>query len=201
MNNRELLETELNKLLQQLNELQLQQRTIQERIPIIVAELGELTSTRGQRERQQRPEAGVSLVEPAESETPVAQRIVKGVQVEEHTPPRERFYNENFQPNVNDEACILNPKPWQGRNGVVQGFTRDGKLKIYTRNRQTIQRLPKTWCALDVEMSESTNTTPARGRGGPGRYPQRGNGGPGRGHTRRWNKQNRSKRSPETQKR
>ena len=143
MSNRELLETELNELLQQLSELQLQQQTIQERIPIIVAELGDFTPTTGQRERRQRPEPGGTLVEPAESETPVAQRIVEGLRVEEHIPLQERFYNEEFRPNVNDEVCILNPKPWQGRNGIVQGFTRDGKLKIYTRNRQTIQRLPK----------------------------------------------------------
>ena len=143
MSNRESLQSELDELLRQLNNLRLQQRAIQDRIPEIVAELGGTTSPRNQRRLPERVEANATRVDTTRNETPVAQRVVEGIQVESYEAPRERFYTDDFQPRVNDEVRILNPKPWQGRVGTIQGFTRDGKLKVYTRNRQVIQRLPK----------------------------------------------------------
>ena len=109
MNSRESLETELNELLQQLSNLQLQQQAIQKRIPEIVAKLGDITSPRGQRGPQERTEVDTTLIETRGNKTPVAQRIVEGLQIENHETSRERFYNKDFQPRVNNEVCILNP--------------------------------------------------------------------------------------------
>ena len=126
-----------------MNDLQLQQRAIQDGIPEIVAELGGTTSPRNQQRSPERVEANATRVDTTRNETPVAQRVVEGIQVESYEAPWERFYTDDFQPRVNDEVRILNPKPWQGCVGTIQGFTRDVKLKVYTRNRQVIQRLPK----------------------------------------------------------
>ena len=45
MNNRETLEAELNDLLEQLNNLQLQQQRIQDRVPVIISELANTTTS------------------------------------------------------------------------------------------------------------------------------------------------------------
>ena len=143
MSNRETLENELNDLLSQLSNLQLQQQRIQERIPAIVSELADTAPPTNGEELSIRGNSETELTETNEAGTPVAQQVIEQVQIVQPEETREQFYNEDLQPNVNDEVRILNPKPWQARNGVIQGFTRDGKLKIYTTSRQVVQRLPK----------------------------------------------------------
>ena len=124
MSNRETLEAELNDLLEQLNNLQIQQQRIQERVPIIIGKLAN-TATNDTVSNSTKTDTG---------RTPVARRVVKEVKVVQQENVRECFYTELFQPTINDEVHILNPKLWQARTGTIQGFTRDGKIKIYTRN-------------------------------------------------------------------
>ena len=143
MSDRETLENELNDLLTQLSNLQVQQQRIQERIPVIVSELADTAPPTNDEEPSTRINPETESTETNEVRTPVARQVIDQVQVVQPEETRELFYNENLRPSVNDEVRILNPKPWQARNGVIQGFTRDGKLKIYTTNRQVIQRLPK----------------------------------------------------------
>ena len=71
MSSRESLETELNELLQQLNNLQIQQQAIQERIPEIVAELGNTNSPRGQRGSQGGSNVDTTQNEARRNDTPV----------------------------------------------------------------------------------------------------------------------------------
>ena len=75
-------------------------------------------------------------------QTPVAQQAIEIIETATKE-PSETFYTETFTPRINDRVRVLNPKHWQPTRGTIQGFTSDGKLKVYTRNRQTIIRLPK----------------------------------------------------------
>ena len=74
-----------------------------------------------------------------EETTPVARQVAEAVEMVNDV--QEAFYTEEFQPCVNDEVRIL--KRWELRRGIIQGFTVNGKHKIYKRNRQTILWLPK----------------------------------------------------------
>ena len=112
MSNRETLENELNDLLSQLSNLQLQQQRIQERIPTIVLELADIAPPTNGEELSIRGNSETELTETNEAGTPVAQQVIEQVQIVQPAEARERFYNEDFQPNVNDEVRILNPKPW-----------------------------------------------------------------------------------------
>jgi len=117
-------EQELRNLTDQLQNLRVQQEQVQQAIDTILA-----INTR----REQ-------TATPQRTRTPVARHVVEVVETEV---AEEIFYTETFTPRVNDQVRILNPKRWQPKRGTIQGFTSDGKVKIYTRNRQTILRLPK----------------------------------------------------------
>ena len=56
---------------------------------------------------------------------------------------RERLYEAGFEPIIGDRVRIINPRTGQHPWGTIEGFCRDGKLKIHTDIGQTVTRLPK----------------------------------------------------------
>lgn len=56
---------------------------------------------------------------------------------------RETTYNESITPEVGDNVRIINPKQGQEHSGIINGFCRDGKVKILTNSGVIITRLPK----------------------------------------------------------
>ena len=53
------------------------------------------------------------------------------------------LYTSDNIPEVGDSVRIINPKPGQCDRGIVKGFCRDGKVKVFTVVGSTITRKPK----------------------------------------------------------
>ena len=122
MSNREEqnLQDELQELINSLISLQVQQNEVQDSIGRVLQTIEQQTN---------------------DVNTPVAQPVVDAnIATQEE---RELHYTDTFRPRVNNEVRILSPNTLQSRTGIVSGFTRDGKLKIWTRYGTIIQRAPR----------------------------------------------------------
>ena len=89
MSNRETLEIELNNLPRQLNNLQVQQQRIQERIPAIILKLADTASPRNRGKQPTRDNAEAGPTKANKARTPAAERIIDGAQVVQPQGPRE----------------------------------------------------------------------------------------------------------------
>ena len=142
-------EEDIQELTILINQLQLQQRRLERRLTRIQqrVEISSSANDEGSRQVSTQRDRRHTIANSNNSRR--NERNVTTIRQQS-----ERLYNDNFEPRIGDRVRITNPRSGQHPWGTIEGFCRDGKLKIHTDIGQSITRLPKNVRAQTINVRD-----------------------------------------------